>query len=166
MAVKKQAWFEKGSQLEGVEEMYLIFSRLATASGNERMENKFLRIAEMLRRNVRNKINAVVKRKTGNLERSVVAKTFARKRYIMTLARKIIMNPAAFVAIHYRLAPHAHLIEFGHTVVRNGKVVGHAPARPFFRPTIESLRGQIKSMIIKAVKEEIEDAAKKGGGRR
>lgn len=32
---------------------------------------------------------------------------------------------------------HAHLVEFGHAVVVNGKVLGHSPPRPFITPAAE-----------------------------
>jgi len=34
-------------------------------------------------------------------------------------------------------APHAHLVEFGHDVVRGGRVVGQAKPHPFLRPAAD-----------------------------
>lgn len=40
-------------------------------------------------------------------------------------------------AIVVATAPHAHLIEYGHVLVKDGKTVGHVPAHPFLRPALE-----------------------------
>lgn len=37
----------------------------------------------------------------------------------------------------YPAGAHAHLVEFGHDVVRDGKVVGRAAPHPFMRPAVE-----------------------------
>ena len=60
---------------------------------------------------------------TSNLSRSLVSKPFAKQRK---------GEPAAFVAVDYNIAPHAHLVEFGHG--------GPKPAapKPFFRPVVHA----------------------------
>jgi len=40
------------------------------------------------------------------------------------------------VGFRKRGGAHAHLVEYGHRVVRNGKVVGFAPPYPFMRPAM------------------------------
>lgn len=40
-------------------------------------------------------------------------------------------------AIAIASAPHAHLVEYGHALVLNGKVAGSVPAHPFMRPAKE-----------------------------
>lgn len=44
-------------------------------------------------------------------------------------------------------AAHAHLVEFGHRVVRGGQVVGHAAAHPFIRPAFQAARAQAERQI-------------------
>lgn len=68
----------------------------------------------------------------GNLKRGIVAWAFSNQ---------IKGRPAAFVAIDYRIAPHAHLVEFGHG--------GPHPAgpHPFFRPAISSKRRKARKDI-------------------
>jgi HK97 gp10 family phage protein len=39
-------------------------------------------------------------------------------------------------------ARHGHLVEFGHRLVRGGRVVGHVPARPFLRPAWDAEGGE------------------------
>ncbi|GAB6171996.1 hypothetical protein JCM15765_14740 [Paradesulfitobacterium aromaticivorans] len=52
---------------------------------------------------------------------------------------------------------HAHLVEFGHALVKNGKTIGHVPAHPFIQPTAEEERPKylngLKQAIRKAVKQ-------------
>lgn len=76
---------------------------------------------------VAKKVEGTAKRlapvKTGNLKKRITA---GRTKKPITMS---------FV---YANAPHSHLIEYGHQVVRGGRVVGHAPARPYLRPALEA----------------------------
>ena len=67
------------------------------------------------------------------LKRGIVAKKFAVK---------LPGKPAAFVAINYGIAPHAHLVEFGHAASGWYKRMGgkRVPAHPFFRPTCRNYK--------------------------
>lgn len=77
-------------------------------------------IGERMRSDMVVKIN----RKTGNLERSIVAKVFRSP------------GPStAFVAINYRYGPHAHLVEHGHGGPQP------APPHPFFSPVVRAWSG-------------------------
>ncbi len=60
---------------------------------------------------------------TGALSRSLVSKPFSKQRK---------GEPAVFVAVDYAIAPHAHLVEFGHG--------GPKPAapKPFFRSVVHA----------------------------
>lgn len=42
----------------------------------------------------------------------------------------------------YPAGAHAHLVEFGHNIVRAGKVVGRAPPQPFMRPAVEQTKNE------------------------
>lgn len=55
-----------------------------------------------------------------------------------------------------RGAAHAIPVEFGHRVVRNGRVVGHAPAHPFIRPAFEAARGAVEQTIDTALRRGID----------
>ena len=75
--------------------------------------------------------------KTGNLRKGIVAgKT--KKNISM-----------AFV---YSNAPHAHLIEYGHQLVRSGKKIGHVAAYPYLRPALSSNQGSGKVVFAKGIK--------------
>ena len=87
----------------------------------------------------------------GPLWKSIVAKP---------LKRKIDGMPAVFVAIDRKIAFYAEMVEFGHKLVKKVKqgliagllskkgytgkkvpvVIGHVPARPFFRPAVRAFR--------------------------
>ena len=65
------------------------------------------------------------------LKKGIVAKRFDSK---------LPGKPAAFVAIDYGIAPHAHLVEFGHEA--SGWYAGHerVPKHPFFRNTARKVK--------------------------
>lgn len=77
----------------------------------------------------------------GNLRRSLVVKTFKSKG-----------DGIAFVAVDRKMAPHAHLVEFGHG--------GPKPARthPFFRPVVDeySHNGRLARVVGDAIKKKVE----------
>jgi HK97 gp10 family phage protein len=69
---------------------------------------------------------------TGNLRRGIISTTLRRRGDV----------PAPSMAgINYGVAPHAHLVEFGH----GGKV---AAPHPFFRPAWDTNKGRVERQII------------------
>lgn len=78
--------------------------------------------------------------------------------------RKLKGFPGAFVMVGGRAEGLktwlAWVIEFGHAVVRGGKVVSHAPAYPFFRRAIDSNRARTLGMIRRVAKREVARAAR------
>jgi len=42
-----------------------------------------------------------------------------------------------------KVAPHDHLIEFGHRIVRGKKTVGFVPPKPFLRPAFENNKQEV-----------------------
>ena len=103
--------------IEGYEKLKRKFRRLIEVVDERKMEtglmNPARRLKDELSRNA-------PQGPTGNLKRSPVAKKFRRK---------IKSSPAVFVAIDRKIAPHAHLVEFGTKFM--------AP-RSFFRKTMDS----------------------------
>lgn len=55
----------------------------------------------------------------------------------------------------------AHLLEYGHLVVRGGKVVGHAPAYPSMTPAMQENQSRAVETIARRIGEEIEKEAAK-----
>jgi HK97 gp10 family phage protein len=69
-------------------------------------------------------------------------------------------------------AYHAHLVEFGHKLVRGGKlskggkVVGHVPPRPFMRPAFDTKKEEMKLKYATEVKAAIKRHAIRANKRR
>ncbi len=89
---------------------------------------------------------SIFQRKTGNLEQSLVARP-----------TKSTKRGGAWSKAWYKVAPHAHLLEFGHRIVGHkpakmstGKIV---PARPFFKPAVEFMKAEIRASIRNKVKQ-------------
>ena len=54
---------------------------------------------------------------------------------------------------------HGHLVEFGHALVRGGKVIGHVPAKPFMRPAWDTNKGGVLRTIGREIGPRIEKEA-------
>ena len=150
--------------LEGLPLLLEQFKRISQSQEGLEMENRLLKVAEGLAHKIRSN---VPKGETRNLEKSVVAKKFKNK---------IKGAPAAFVAIDRKVAPHAHLVEYGTKGIRMAKktalrffvggqvifakFVGAMPAQPFFRQTVDNEEIKIVSQIAQETIEAIERAAK------
>lgn len=89
------------ASLEGSEALQKKFASLVDIVDGKQMETALMKPARKLRNAIR---NAAPKGPTGNLKKGVVAKRFRRK---------IKDNPAVFVGMDYRIAPHFHLVEYG-----------------------------------------------------
>ena len=71
--------------------------------------------------------------KTGNLKRGIVSKINKRTAAFSD-------KGSAYVGANYKIAPHAHLVEFG---ARGGEM----PAHPFMRPAIETKKHEAGQAI-------------------
>lgn len=152
--------------IEGMTALWAQFRAIAEAPEEKALQEKLMKRAFDLRDAIRAK---APKGPKGNLRNGVVAKRFKQK---------IKGNPAVFVTINYKKAPHYHWIEFGTTNRRypkNSKLlkfviggrtifvksVGHIPAQPFFRPTVDARRGQILTGIAQDTWDVINESGKK-----
>jgi len=106
------------AQILGMKDLEKQYGKLEMILDDRDLEDGFLAGCRKMRDRMRSK----VKKKTGALGKAIVAKKF---RY------KIKGQPAAFVAVDRRKAPHAHLVEFGHGGPQP------APAHGFFRPVVD-----------------------------
>jgi len=114
--VATSPWFVD-VQIEGVKETTDRFERLRKAlgdAGREELRDTLLENAEILKRWIETFMPRPV---TGRLARSVG----------VGLYRKPIV--ASFVRMDYKIAPHAHLVEYG---------TSHSAAHPYFRRGIET----------------------------
>lgn len=59
-------------------------------------------------------------------------------------------------------APHTHLVEFGHRLVKGTEQIGTVPPHPFMRPALKTTAEQIVKDLTNAVLEELEKAGNSG----
>ena len=112
-------------RLEGVDELRKQFQLIVKSVHPDKTEPILMKHARRLAVKVRKN---TPRGPTGRLKRSVVAKK---------LKRQFGQAAPAIVAMDRKKAPHAHLVEFGHAIVKNGQVIGHVPAHPYFRNTVD-----------------------------
>ena len=90
--------------------------------------------------------------------RAPIGKTSTKKRHLAgMLARSIkfrVRTQHGPLRMAIVGAPHGHLVEGGHRLVRGGKVIGQVKAHPFARPVVDAALPEIEQ----AIKDEIERA--------
>lgn len=86
---------------------------------------------EKMYQNVINNITSSVKEGTGNLKSGV---------------EKAIGSGGGYAAVRadHNIAPHSHLIENGHKVVRNGQIVGWVPGKHMYRNALNQLESELQ----------------------
>ncbi|MDQ7790141.1 MAG: HK97 gp10 family phage protein [Clostridia bacterium] len=115
--------------LEGVEKLQRDLQRLADSLPPNEVEPVLRKGATVITKEVKRNITGQFKRRTGNLVRS--AKTKKLRAYPN--------EPAPYIsAIDRKVAPHAHLHEFGTVKM---------PARPFFRPGVDAKREEVLTEV-------------------
>lgn len=77
---------------------------------------------------------------TGRLKRSIKAKRGKRRGKLFSVA---------FCAVDFKIAPHAPFVEYGTgpRKLKSGKSVGQMPATPFFRPAIDTKKGEVAQVV-------------------
>ena len=134
--------------LGGTEDVIKQIKDLVKAVGPEKAEPILLKGARKLAKAIRAKAPPGP---TGNLKKAVKTKQLERWG----------KNPApAIAAIDRKRAAHAHLVEYGHALVRSGKVIGHVPAHPFWRPAIDANFQGVLSDVTKGLNQLVEEAKK------
>lgn len=146
-------------EIENLEDLDKAIGRVCDAVSYYKVAEVVLSCARELAEDVRSRIPIGPR---GNLKRSVVARLMPRSKV-----------PVAITAIDRKIAPHAHLIEFGTDIRRVkkkkalyseflhqffGKQVAGVRPRPFFRPAWDANRHRIQSRIAEAIKGSIEAA--------
>lgn len=111
-------------QVLGAKEVVTAFNSMVDAKVDTQVKRGFLNIATSLRDEIKRRVPRGPKKERSwmTMRRGVVAKAFKRQQA---------HNPAVFVGIDYKIAPHFHLIEFG-TV--------HIAPRYVFRDTVHAYR--------------------------
>lgn len=124
-------------KIEGSEELNSKFEKIVEAMGYDKVEDILYKKAEIVRDTIRDKAPLGP---TGNLRRSAMAKRMPPGRV-----------PIVIAGIDRRIAPHAHLLEFG-TVKMS--------AKPFFRPAWDSVKDKINRDLAKEFGKAIEAVTK------
>jgi len=141
-----RAWkrgIRKATSIEGQKELAEKLRSLTGVPYSQNVVDAINRWAVMARDQTKRNIASVTEPKTGSLERSPFADTrhpFHDK-----------WQPSALAGINPNIAPHWHFIEFG-TV--------NMPARPFFRPAVESVAGAGQSAVRHALQSSIAKAVR------
>lgn len=101
-------------------------------------------VGNILEQQVKLNIAERVDQKSGNLGKGV---------------EKIFGSKNGYVAIkpNYGMAPHTHLVEDGHKVVKNNVVVGFVNGKHMYRDSIEQCEGDILAMANKMVEEVVKE---------
>ena len=123
-----------GIKIEGLENLMDVLENMADSVGDRNAHDITNPAAEMVEKAV---LARVPLGPTGNLRRSVVLRKMD--------------NPGVWVvAMDRGIAPHAHLVEYGHS--------GGASPHPFFRPAVDSTLPRAEGMIEREIKIRIDRA--------
>lgn len=101
-------------------------------------------VGDTLEQNVIRNIESSVNEDTGDLKRGV---------------KKAVGSGGGYVAVKpdYSIAPHTHLIESGHKLIRGGNIIGWVPGRHMYRNAINSTANELENkadeMLDKLLKE-------------
>ena len=148
---------QQGVHIEGMEELENKLKKISQDLQGKYVTEKFMPAAQYAADQIRAR---APQGPTGNLKRSIVAKKLEPKQFTATV----------ITAIDRKIAPHAHLVEFGTSarfvkkksvmVSKGGDFFGTEvapmPARPFFRPGWDAVKGKVEDMIKHGIKEIVE----------
>ena len=128
----------KALRIEGIEEIENNLDRVLNATTGKAMKEVMMQAALVARNIVR---DLAPLGKTGNLKKAAFA-AFGDP-----------SKPNVLVGMNYKIAPHAHLVEFGHA----GKAAG---PHPYFRPGITIAAPRMKPILEAGFRKVIEEAPK------
>lgn len=126
---------QKALRFEGLEEIERRLSAVIDRTTGAAAKEVYLKAGLKLR----DKARELAPIKTGALRKSIFA------------ARGDENKQNVLVGVNYKIAPHAHLIEYG--TVR-------APAHPFLRPAVSATKDEMRAIIRDGLEKIIEDAAR------
>lgn len=130
------------THVHGVDKILALFSALERI--NEDKYKQFLEArAGMIMKDYTGRIKSV----TGNLVRSTkIRKSYTDKRIMVS------------VVAGGRIAPHAHLVEFGHRqITKDGTIVGDVPPHPYMRDAFEKNARDIESRMLQILDDILKD---------
>lgn len=122
-------------KIQGIEELQGELDNLlrdvTSQSVGKDMKDVFVKAALEVRDDARQRVAV----KTGNLKKGIFA------------ARGDNNKPSAIVGVNYKIAPHAHLVEFGHAGPHP------APPHPYMRPAVENKRDRVRQILSDGLRE-------------
>lgn len=130
------------THVQGIDEVMALFSTLERI--NEEKYKRFLEArADMILKDYTGRIHSV----TGNLVRSSrVRKSYTDKRI------------AVSVVSGGKIAPHAHLVEFGHRqITKSGEIKGDVPGKHYLRDSFEKNARDIESKMLQILDDILKD---------
>jgi HK97 gp10 family phage protein len=149
-------------EVKGIEEIEMNIEKIAQKMDPDVVEQILLRQADMLKDAI---VSVAPQGETGNLKKGIVSKVLARRGLIEK------KYAPAMVGINYRIAPHAHLVEFGHQIRQRRKGTPGSKAlyskitmstyvqpHPFFRPVWDLMKDSVRDNIEQEIKSNIEGA--------
>lgn len=116
-------------EVEGLKDVEKTFGTLAPKESRQLTRRLVVKIAALVRNDVRQKAREVVTRRTGNLFKAIRSKRLKARRDEFRAA--VVINLEAGTAA---VAPHWHFIEFGTVKQR---------ATPFIAPTVKEWEPQV-----------------------
>lgn len=128
-------------QIKGLKETTELLEGLNNAPLTDAFSEVLLDAVNLIRSEALSNIYRMTKQKTGNLAKSLISRIGRGNR------------PSAWVRAGRRLAPHAHLIEYGHRIVTpGGRDTGRRSREiPFWRDAIKSQRTRVRAMVKRAI---------------
>ncbi len=126
-------------KVEGVKELKLALDKLGEKI-KDKLQPALHKGAEIVAQKATSNIERNTKPKTGKLSRSIVVKD---------MPYKASMPLVSIAAVDSKIAPHAHLIEFGTTKMS---------ARPFLRPAFQSSQKEVEELIENTIEEVVNKA--------
>ncbi len=129
-------------KIEGVKEVRLVIDKIGKEI-EDKLQPALHKGAEIVAQKATSNIERKTKPKTGRLASSMVVKDMPYNDF---------MPLVAIAAVDRKIAPHAHLIEFGTTKMS---------ARPFLRPAYQSSQKEVKEIVESAIKEVVNKAGVK-----
>lgn len=130
--------------VKGLKEANARLKDLGDSCEAKHMKQVLVDALDVVRQAALSNVRALTKTRTGNLQRSLMTKPGKSDTYA-----------AAFTKADRKVAPHAHLIEYGHRITRtNGRqgFIGSVAPRPFFRPALDATRGTVRRMVTQGIK--------------
>ena len=161
---KRSPW----ASIRGFTQFKRNMQKLAKLGDERELIAGFTGIAKEIKYDMQGKLNAVLKPPTEQYIKAKKGKALRmRQRGIVAKPFRTAGKGKSFVGIHYRFAPHAHLLEFGtgeRMQYSTGRKTGKVPKKgaktkfAFFRPTINKWKQS--GLYVKRVEQVVVGALK------